>query len=57
MKRQHADAAANTNHLYDVLAAKQGELTRRRQTQVELEADRLARNQDLAMLTSIAKGI
>ena len=47
MKRQ---AAAYTDHLNEVSAAQQKELTRRHQSQLELEAaqHQLARNQDLA---------
>ena len=56
MKRQ---AAAHTDHLNEVLAAQQGELTRKHQSQLELEAaqHQLVRNQDLAKLTGMAKGI
>ena len=56
MKRQ---AAAYTDHLNEVSAAQQKELTRRHQSQLELEADQhqLARNQDLAKLTGMTKGI
>ena len=56
MKRK---AAAHTDHLNQVLTTQQRELTRRHQSQLELEAaqHKLARNQDLAKLADMAKGI
>jgi hypothetical protein len=56
MKRPEA---ARTNHLDEVSAAQQGTLTRKHQSQLESGATQhqLVRNQDLAKLTSTAKGI
>jgi hypothetical protein len=53
--------ASRTNHLNEVLAAQQGELTRKHQNQLESGAaqhhHQLVRNQDLARLTGMGKGI